>query len=335
MLGTGLVWSEQIITTSFLPSASLESLSLPIGFSRACLTSVTSSATGTYYYYVTDNAGNVKSGTISVYKLPSSTTKSTTCTLSVSGGSKGSNDWYTSAPTFNVSVNGTDGIRTKTITRGATTVSAPLEGSNTYAASVVTNSGDTLTCNNVTVKLDTVDPVTNFNVNSNGRLASNSNSGSSAISSYVWTIGGGQVGTGYQYYARFTSSTYVTLTVTDLSGRSSSKTTLVNVSSTSSCPDGYTKLSTGKCYKGPEYTYGPWTTTLDTNKSGTAYQKDTCANPANGATSCEIITPRSTPECQYGMGLGSSCYHQVKKTRTKTLVSAASTIDQSVSYSYY
>ena len=34
-------------------------------------------------------------------------------------------------------------------------------------------------------------------------------------------------------------------------------------------------------------------------------------------------------------GLGSSCYHQVKKTRTKTLVSAASTIDQSVSYSYY
>ena len=290
---------------------------------------------GTYVYYVYDKAGNVNSGSIVVSEIPSNTTTSTKCTLSVSGGTKGNNNWYTAAPSFSVSVDGTDGIKTKTIVNNSSksTVTAPVEGNNSYTANVTTNNGAQLSCS-ATVKLDTKDPVANFTIRSNGRLVSSSNKGTSGIASSQWYVGGVLKSSNSYYDVKFTSRTSVTLLITSDSGRTASIDKNVTATPHVSCDEGFTLTSVGKCYKGPVYTYGSWTISVDKNVSGSASSKDTCSNASSTATSCEIITPYAQQVCQYGMGLGSSCYHQVKKTRTKTKTADAQSVDPTTTYTY-
>lgn len=295
------------------------------------------SSTGTYTYYVYDKAGNSTSGSVVVDKLPSDVETATSCTLSLSGGTKGNNDWYTAAPAFNVSINSTtDTISTKTIKNKSSnsTVSSPVEGSATYGASVTTKAGAVLDCNDVTVKLDTKDPVANFTIRSNGRLVSSSNKGTSGIVSSQWYVGGVLKSSNSYYDVTFTSSTTVKLLITSDSGRTASIEKSVTATPHVSCDDdGYSLNSVGKCVKSGHYEYSSWSIVTNTKKSGSVSSSDTCSSPIAGALECEIKTPMNEQSCKYGFGINGPCYSYIKKTRTKNWISG-DTKDPTTTYTY-
>ncbi len=130
--------------------------------------------TGVYYVYVMDGAGNITSRQVNVVALAPPT-----CSISLNPGSpSGSNGWYKSDVTVNMTTSGvvnTKGLATSSgSTNGLTSAVHSIEGNNIVYYGFVQNDAGANSCKSASFKLDKTAPTFSSVYNSGGNAWRNS-----------------------------------------------------------------------------------------------------------------------------------------------------------------